>query len=272
MKTLQNIVNTSSDFDGSELNYMKLPSKIKQQWRKESLSPAKLDFEDPHYIYKSLSLLLGGQPSEYLNYIKEFQRYISDNSNLFELCLNKWNLDYDLGEYIETLEERSVDDIFEFIFLLSLFPTINCFENLNCEKWKSLWSGYIDQWNNQSTCICRKSQIMLLRVLYEKEGILKQKNLPIVSNFKGTLYEDVEAREKVSVYIHWGKIVPLIDFENDSSSEESIDLIKDEWEDDKDYSLEDENMSKRHQRLNATSPFINKSFQSLLISQPCKEI
>lgn len=52
---------------------------------------------------------------------------------------------------------------------------------------------------------------MMLRVLYEKQGALKQKNIPIESDFKGVPYEEVSPRERISVYIYQGKIVPLID-------------------------------------------------------------
>ena len=46
-----------------------------------------LDFEHTHYIYQALWLLLGGESEDYKNYIVDFQNYISNNSNLFELCL-----------------------------------------------------------------------------------------------------------------------------------------------------------------------------------------
>ena len=219
-------------------------------------------------------MLLGGELCEYENYIVDFQRYISDNSNLFELCMKKWDIDYELGTYIETLEEKSVDDIFEFIFLLSLFPSINWFTNMNWEKCKKLWTGYIDQRNNQSTCICRKSQIMMLRVLYEKQGALKQKNIPIESDFKGVPYEEVDSRERISIYIYQGKIVPLVDCQEESSSEDSIDLINDDFDEEleNESSFKEQNRNQNmYKKMNLTSKPVYKDSDNLSSSQISKQ-
>jgi len=96
-------------------------------------------------------------------------------------------------------------------------------------------------------CHAQKAKLKLCRVLYEKQGSLKQKNLLLDASAKHTVYNEIDPKEKVSVYIHNGKVVPMVEGDEDSSSEESIELLNDE------SIFHNQNESKDSDRLDDTT-------------------
>lgn len=115
---------------------------------------------------------------------------------------------------------------------------------------------------------------MMLRVLYEKQGALKQKNIPIESDFKGVPYEEVDPRERISIYIYQGKIVPLVDCQEESSSEDSIDLINDDFDEEleNESSFKEQNRNQNmYKKMNLTSKPIYKDSDNLSSSQISKQ-